>query len=90
MEKEKTKNIIRNYLEKFPQIEFAYIFGSFVTRDDFKDIDIGIYLQKDFVNSKEYFADYGFTSQLIGELQTLVKAHIDIVVLNEAGVVLGK
>lgn len=36
--------LLTEYLDKRSEIEFAYIFGSFATRDRFEDIDIAVYL----------------------------------------------
>lgn len=43
-EKEKLhiKNIIKDYLKRYKKIQAAFIFGSFVNRNYFQDIDIAI------------------------------------------------
>jgi len=42
MDKEEAKQRIAMILEGFEEIDLAYIFGSFLERDDFHDIDVAI------------------------------------------------
>ena len=44
-EKRAIENNIKSVLEKHPEIVFAYIHGSFAKREDFKDIDVAVYLK---------------------------------------------
>ena len=44
MDRNKTKESIRSILNGFEEIDLAYVFGSFLERDDFHDIDIAIHL----------------------------------------------
>jgi len=48
MEKERIIKAIKEALSKFPEIVFAYIFGSFLDSGDFNDIDIAIYVKGDY------------------------------------------
>jgi len=80
-----------NFLEKKQEILFAYLLGSFLTRDDFRDIDIGIFLDPQKISEIDF---------LRYELELAVKAEnrikpgelfkryvpIDIKVLNDAPV----
>jgi predicted nucleotidyltransferase len=47
MDRNKTKERIRFILNGFEEIDMAYVFGSFLERDDFHDIDIAIHLDKE-------------------------------------------
>jgi uncharacterized protein len=47
MDKSKTKERIRYILNGFGEIDHAYVFGSFLERDDFHDIDVAIHLYKE-------------------------------------------
>lgn len=44
MKKEKIINLIKNLLKKDERIVFAYLYGSFITDENFRDIDIGVYV----------------------------------------------
>lgn len=47
MDLNKTLERIRSILQGFEEIDIAYIFGSFLERDDFHDIDVALRLCKD-------------------------------------------
>jgi hypothetical protein len=47
MDKNKTKERIHFILNGFEEIDLAYVFGSFLGRDDFHDIDVAIHLCKE-------------------------------------------
>lgn len=47
MDKNETKERIRLILNGFEEIDLAYVYGSFLERDDFHDIDIAIHLCKE-------------------------------------------
>lgn len=82
------ENAIRTFLQNRPEISFAYIFGSFVQRAQYHDIDIAVYLFDDFNKNDLKQFPYGYESFLIGELTTLVREKIDIVVMNNAEITL--
>jgi predicted nucleotidyltransferase len=42
MDKKEAKERISLILDGFEEIDLAYIFGSFLERDDFHDIDVAI------------------------------------------------
>ena len=48
------RKIIRGELKKHREILFAYLHGSFVKKDTFRDIDVAIYLEKMPVSILEY------------------------------------
>src|SRR3990170_1323567 len=45
-EKLKIEETLRNALEKHSEISFAYLHGSFVKNDGFKDIDVAVYVKE--------------------------------------------
>jgi len=45
MEKEMIIDLIRDILIKDDRLVFAYLYGSFVKEDEYRDIDIGIYIK---------------------------------------------
>ena len=47
MNRNKAKECIRFILNGFEEIDLAYVFGSFLERDDFGDIDVAIHLCKE-------------------------------------------
>ncbi|MGB9750194.1 MAG: nucleotidyltransferase domain-containing protein [Caldisericia bacterium] len=81
LEKKKIINIVRGVLLRKKEIEFSLIFGSFLENLPFEDIDIGIYLKKDFLeknNKIEYIIELGLI------LENKLKGfEIDLVILNE-------
>jgi len=45
MEKERVIHLIKDVLNKDDRLVFAYLYGSFVKEETFRDIDIGIYVK---------------------------------------------
>ena len=45
MNKEKVLNLLREALSQDERVVFAYIYGSFVKEESFRDIDVGIYVK---------------------------------------------
>ncbi len=70
---------IKDCLEKRPDLLFAYVYGSFVTAERFRDIDIAVYLNK--IPSSPLYVELEFET----ELGNLIKKHlIDVRLLNGA------
>jgi predicted nucleotidyltransferase len=70
---------LRYSLEKRPNLLFAYVYGSFVMADRFRDIDIAVYLKQ--APSTPLHAEL----ELETELGNLVKIYlVDVRVLNSA------
>jgi len=59
------------------KIVFAYIFGSFVNKSKYNDIDIAIYLSNGKIDTLEYL-------NLKRELMDIASIDVDLVILNEA------
>ena len=75
---------IRGFLTQKKEIIFAYLYGSIARQSDHKlsDIDIAIYVDKDNMPETGVF---GYRSELIVELQSLVEKEVDFIVLNDIG-----
>lgn len=81
-EKDKIIDEIKSILIIDDNIEFSYIFGSFIQDNFFRDIDIGIYLKN--INENEVF-DYEF--KISNEISLKCKIDIELIdvrVLNFA------
>jgi len=81
-EKDKIIDEIKSILLIDDNIEFSYIFGSFIQDNFFRDIDIGIYLKN--INENEVF-DYEF--KISNEISLKCKIDIELIdvrVLNFA------
>jgi predicted nucleotidyltransferase len=78
-EKKEITESIRAFLENRPETVFAYLHGSFVTDDRFKDIDIAVYL--DPLPSSLLQAELGLEAELGDAIK---KYPVDIRILNNA------
>ncbi len=87
--KKKLIENIKSSLEKYPEIIFAYIFGSFVDPEMpfFRDIDIGIYV-KDYKESDWHSYEIELPREL--EKQVKYKYYLDLTVMNTADILLVK
>jgi len=68
---------LRELLERVEGVSFAYIYGGFVKRDKFRDVDIAIWVE-DPSRAHEYEVD------LAVELSLTLGIPVDVHVLNEA------
>jgi uncharacterized protein len=80
-----SKQIIKNIkavAAKFPQIEFAYLFGSFALGNQHKDSDVDVAIKL----SKKLNEDQRFNLRLklMGVLAQALKKDVDVVVLDDA------
>lgn len=82
-EQERTRSRIRDVLDGDPAVLVAYLFGSFLNRDGFNDIDIAVLLDLKALNGHGGFFDYQVDSALRIERE-LRSFPVDIVILNEA------
>jgi len=70
---------LRYYLEKRQNLLFAYVYGSFVTADRFRDIDVAVYLKD--ASSTPIQAEL----EIEAELSHIIKNYrIDVRILNNA------
>ncbi|MFZ1292537.1 MAG: nucleotidyltransferase domain-containing protein [Melioribacteraceae bacterium] len=88
IDKIKIKEQIRAFLFKREEIRIVYIFGSFVSKDYYHDIDIAVFLKKDFNKTDPAKFPYGYESELNSEINLLVRQKIDFVVMNNAEITL--
>ena len=80
MKKEIIKKI-REHLSLRKEILFAYLYGSFLEGKDFKDIDVGIYLDEEKLTKIDSI-DYEITLSL--SLQKEIKIPFDVKIINLA------
>jgi len=78
-EKEVLIEKIRAILRAKGYILFAYIFGSFISEDGFKDIDIGV-----FVSGVESESSLKMELKLESEIEEAIRIPVDIRVINNA------
>lgn len=88
MEKEAIKKQITDYLKAREEVMSAYIFGSFVQRQVYHDIDVAVCLYGGFEKNDFKKFPYGYESLLISELSALTKRKIDFVVMNNAEILI--
>ena len=70
---------LKRILENHREIEFAYLYGSFMENLPFHDLDLGVYVQNVDKNSSITYA-----LNLAGELSTDLKIPVDVQVINFA------
>ncbi len=80
-------NALKQEISARPEIIFAYLFGSVATKkaNTLSDIDLAIYLDPNYRHRKQ---GYGYQSELIAELSSLLSAPVDVVILNKASTIL--
>ncbi|MGZ6192418.1 MAG: type VII toxin-antitoxin system MntA family adenylyltransferase antitoxin [Syntrophales bacterium] len=70
---------IRSFLEKLPDLLFAYVHGSFIMDEKFRDIDVAIYLKAAPTSPLQMEID------LETELANVInKCPVDVRILNDA------
>lgn len=69
---------IKMFLETRKEIRFAYLFGSFLEEDHFRDIDVGIYVDEMEPVTRSKFYDIVLST----EIENFAKFPVDIIVLN--------
>ena len=79
MSKKAVKEAIRAVFKKHEEILFAYLHGSFVKKDAFRDIDVAIYLERMPASVLEY--ELQMETDL---MKALRKYIVDVRVLNGA------
>ena len=77
---------IKKYLRNKNEVMYAYIFGSFLIKENYHDLDIALYLDKEFDKNDFVEYPYGYESKIMTELEQLLKQRIDIVIMNNAGI----
>lgn len=69
--KEQIKSTIKDHLESRDEIIFAYVFGSFIRKESYRDIDIGIFTEEDL--------DLIEIGRIQTELQNTVDDRVEVV-----------
>lgn len=69
-------------LEQFPQIRLGYVFGSYLCRESFRDVDIAVLLDSDIGELSLDRASFGCS---IGEALRL-GCDVDLKILNEESI----
>jgi predicted nucleotidyltransferase len=78
VERERLTRAIRDRLLQEPDIVFAYLHGSFLTEESFRDIDVGIL--------SGVAKNLSFESDLSFDLSTALGYEMDVRVINDAPV----
>lgn len=76
--------VIKDVLDTHPDVIFAYLFGSFLESDRFRDVDIGIYIKQDnnpYAISSELKERISRNPEISGKFSA---DFFDIQILNEA------
>jgi predicted nucleotidyltransferase len=81
-ERERLRSLLRQRLSARPEIEFAYLHGSFAEGLPYHDIDVAVYLREDETFSRDEIFDYEM--DLSVELTLALHTDVDIHVLNKA------
>ncbi|MBK8946949.1 MAG: hypothetical protein IPM32_17010 [Ignavibacteriae bacterium] len=84
LDKKQIENKITEYLKNRDEVVIAYIFGSFVNKELYHDIDVAVYLVDNFDKNDFKKFPYGYESEFISNLTILTKKGIDFVVMNNA------
>lgn len=73
---------IEKVLDGFQEIEFAYLFGSFLEREVCRDIDLAVYVSKDY----SPYEKMKFSLKIGRELEKAIKprCEFDVKILNYA------
>ncbi|TEB05679.1 hypothetical protein Psch_02720 [Pelotomaculum schinkii] len=79
-EKEKILEAIKYVLTSIPEIIFAYVHGSFVEQQSFRDIDVAVYLKEE--NLNELVINYEIELEI--KLEEKLNYPVDVRVLNFA------
>lgn len=77
-EKERLKEVVKKHLLEKSEIAFAYIHGSFVTAESFRDIDVAIYTSES--------RDFQYESDLSYELSATAGYDVEVRIINDAEV----
>jgi uncharacterized protein len=79
-------SLIREVVRKDERAVFAYLYGSFVNQESFRDIDVGVYLRDAGENSLVVSAE--LKTQLSRDAQkhgfSFAADHFDVKILNDA------
>jgi predicted nucleotidyltransferase len=82
MDKSRILECIRTILAGFDEINLAYVFGSFLERDDFHDIDVAVHLCRDLLP----YQRFKLSQKIARTLERGIEPRIDfdVRILNHA------
>jgi len=82
MDKKKTREQIADILAGFEKIDLAYVFGSFLERDDFHDIDVAIHMSQELAP----YQRFKLSQKIARALEQGVEPRVDfdVRILNHA------
>ncbi|MBP8718621.1 MAG: nucleotidyltransferase domain-containing protein [Candidatus Atribacteria bacterium] len=78
--KKEIKEKIEEIIQSRKEIVFAYIFGSFKEKENFNDIDLGVYLDESIKEANNIF----YEIELSNQIEEKIKIPVDIIKLNSA------
>ena len=86
MDKSSYLTEIANIIAGFKEIDVAYLFGSFLEKDEFNDIDLALLLSEEL--GLDSYKSLKFSLRIAGELERQMKSafEFDVKVLNTAPV----
>ncbi len=78
---------LQDFVSTRPEIVFAYLFGSYATgtAGRLSDVDVAIYIDQE-TNIED--SGYGYKSEIISDLSSLLEVGVDVVILNHASTIL--
>jgi len=82
MDKNKTLKQIAEILAGFEEIDLAYVFGSFLKRDDFHDVDVAIHLSRELAPYQRFKLSQKIARALEQGMEPRV--DFDVRILNHA------
>ena len=74
------RTLVAGVLQKRPEIVFAYVFGSVMESDSFRDIDVGVYVDQ----TTEMGHNFEYAMKLAGVLERSLGISVDVILMNTA------
>ncbi len=81
-ERARVVQLLAKELESCAEVVFAVIFGGFLEERAFRDVDVGVYVDRKEV--KDMVASSAYADELSGRLTKRAELPVDVVVLNYA------
>lgn len=78
-ERERLVEKVRSFVARLPEVVFAYLYGSFVESEKFRDIDVAVFLEQDYLRSVDVF-DYELEKSTALSIE--LRRDIDVKVIN--------
>lgn len=78
---ESAKVQLQQHLQTIPGICFAILYGSAVDSEHFRDIDVGLWVDREIVSQAQAL-DFGF--DLAAQLENVLSFPVDVRVINDA------